>query len=153
MTIRELAPYEVDRVLAAGLGLERLPLQGDDLYLVAWDGDEPLGHAHVTVREPPELGDVAVLSAHRRRGIGTSLVRAAERAAAERGYDRLRLTVGVEEDGPQALYRGLGYVDAGLLPRRVKGTIQIRSGPLEVDDTLLTWEKQLAVDSGPSRSS
>jgi hypothetical protein len=35
----------------------------------------------------------------------------------------------------------------------VQGTIEIRSGPLEVDDTLLTWEKRLAVDSTPSRSS
>jgi hypothetical protein len=25
----------------------------------------------------------------------------------------------------------------------VHGTIQIRTGPLEVDDTLLTWEKSL----------
>ena len=153
MTIRELAPDEVDRVLAAGLGLARLPLKGDDLYLVAWEGDEPLGHAHLTVRDPPELGDVDVAPAHRRRGVGTSLVRAMECAAAARGYDRLRLTVSVNEEGPQALYRRLGFVDAGLPPRRVQGTIQIRSGPLEVDDTLLTWEKKLAVDSGPTRSS
>jgi len=27
--------------------------------------------------------------------------------------------------------------------RRVHGTIQIRTGTLEVDDTLLTWEKSL----------
>ena len=43
--------------------------------------------------------------------------------------------------GAQALYRSLGYVDTGLPPRRVTGTIVIRSGPLEVDDTLLTWER------------
>ena len=54
--------------------------------------------------------------------------------------------------------RPIGWIatrgaNAGLPPRRVQGTIQIRSGPLEVEDTLITWEKKLAVDSGPSRSS
>jgi hypothetical protein len=42
----------------------------------------------------------------------------------------------------QALYRKCGYVDSGLSPRRVQGTIMIRTGPIEVDDTLLTWEKR-----------
>jgi ribosomal protein S18 acetylase RimI-like enzyme len=151
--VRLLEPDDVERVLAAGLGLARLPLQGDDLYLVAWDGDDPVGHAHLKVADPPEVGDIEVLPQHRRRGIGTALVRAAEGAAAARGYDRLQLTVSVREDGPQALYRRLGFVDADVPPRRVQGTIQIRSGPLEVDDTLLTWEKRLGVDSAPPRSS
>ena len=52
-------------------------------------------------------------------------------------------TVGVENAVAQALYRKLGYADAGVPPRRVRGTILIRTGPLEVDDTLLTWEKRL----------
>jgi hypothetical protein len=26
----------------------------------------------------------------------------------------------------------------------VQGTVMLRTGPLEVDDTLLTWEKRLA---------
>ena len=46
--------------------------------------------------------------------------------------------------------------DSGQPPKRVRGTVQIRSGPLEVDDTLLTWEKRLAgegVDSAAARSS
>jgi ribosomal protein S18 acetylase RimI-like enzyme len=85
--------------------------------------------------------------------VGTALARAAERAALARGHDRLRLTVSATAEAPQALYRGLGYADCGVPPRRVQGTIEIRSGPLEVDDTLLTWEKRLAVDSTPSRSS
>ena len=44
----------------------------------------------------------------------------------------------------QALYRKLGFADTGIPPRRVQGTVQIRTGPLEVDDTLLTWEKRLS---------
>jgi len=50
-----------------------------------------------------------------------------------------------------AAYRALGYRDRGLPPKRVTGTVQIRTGPIEVNDTLLTWEK--AVDSESSRSS
>ena len=139
--IRQLAPGEVDRV-AAVLGLARLD-QGDGFYLVAWEAGEPLGHAHLALSDPPELQDVEVRPEHRRRGVASALTTAAEQAAAARGYDRLRLQVSVGNDGAQALYRGLGYRDAGVPPRRVKGTIQIRSGPLEVDDTLLTWEKFL----------
>ena len=151
--IRPLAPEDVARVVDAGLGLARLPLQGDDMYLVAWQGDQPVGHAHLNVADPPEIGDIEVLPQHRRRGVGTALMQAAERVAEGRGYDRLRLTVSVDEEGPQALYRGLGYADAGLPPRRVQGTIHIRSGPLEVDDTLLTWEKRFGVESAAPRSS
>ena len=49
----------------------------------------------------------------------------------------------VDAAAAQALYRRAGYLDAGLPPRRVQGTIEIRTGPIEVDDTLLIWEKPL----------
>lgn len=154
LEIRPLAPADVDAVVAAGLGLARLPLRPGALYLVAWEEGTPVGHAHLSETAPPEVGDVEVLRAHRGRGLGTALMRAAEQAAAERGHDRLRLTVSATAGGPQSLYRRLGYVDTGMPSRRVQGTIQIRSGPLEVDDTLLTWEKDLGgVDSGGARSS
>jgi GNAT superfamily N-acetyltransferase len=152
--IRSLTPDDVDAVIAAGLGLARLPLRPGAVYLVAWEEGTAVGHAHLSEADPPEVGDVEVLPSHRGRGLGTALMRAAEQAAAERGHDRLRLTVSASADGPQSLYHRLGYVDTGMPPRRVQGTIQIRSGPLEVDDTLLTWEKDLrAVDSERPRSS
>jgi hypothetical protein len=37
-------------------------------------------------------------------------------------------------------------VDTGFPPKRIVGTVVIRTGPIEVDDTLLTWEKQLGRD-------
>jgi ribosomal protein S18 acetylase RimI-like enzyme len=147
--IRPLAADEVERV-AAVLGLARLE-QGDGFYLVAWSGDEPLGHAHLALGDPPELQDVSVRAEHRRRGVASALTRAAEREAASRGFDRLTLEVSATEEAAQALYRGLGYVDAGRPPRRVVGTVELRTGPIEVDVTLLLWEK--AVDSGAARSS
>lgn len=140
--IRELAATEVDRVVAV-LGLARLG-QGDGFYLVAWEDDEPLGHAHLALTDPPELQDVSVSPEHRRRGVASALTAAAEREAGARGFSRLRLTVSIDNEAAQTLYRGLGYRDAGVPPKRVQGTIQIRTGPLEVDDTLLTWEKALS---------
>ena len=142
------------------LGLARLH-QGNGFYLVAWDGEEPLGHAHLALTDPPELQDVQVRPESRRRGVGSALTTAAEREAAARGFDRLRLTVSVDATPAQALYRKLGYVDSGVPPKRVQGPITIRTGTIVVDDTLLTWEKRLyqpgeskpGSTSSPSRQS
>ena len=75
--IRPLALEEVERVTAV-LGLARLH-QGDGFYLVAWEGDEPLGHVYLALTDPPELHDVSVRTEHRRRGVASTLIAAAER--------------------------------------------------------------------------
>lgn len=139
--IRPLLADETEPV-GAVLGLARLP-SDKGFYLVAWEGEEPLGHAHLALTDPPELQDVAVRPEYRRRGIASALTAAAEREAGVRGFDRLRVSVGVDNAPAQTLYRRCGYVDIGIPPRRVQGTITIRTGPIEVDDTLLTWEKEL----------
>jgi ribosomal protein S18 acetylase RimI-like enzyme len=141
-SIRPLAPEDIGRV-GAVLGLARLHRR-DGYYLVAWDNDEPLGHAHLALTDPPELQDVSVREQHRRRGVASALTAAAERDARRRGYDRLRITVSVENAPAQALYRGLGFLDTPVPPKRVQGTVLIRTGPIDVDDTLLTWEKRLS---------
>lgn len=139
--IRPLAPTEVESV-AAVLGLARLR-QGDGMYLVAWDDREPLGHGHLALTDPPELQDVEVRPEYRRLGVASALTVRAEDEVRMRGFDRLRLTVSVDNAAAQALYRGCGYADAGVPPRSVKVTVEIRTGPIEVDDTLLTWEKRV----------
>ena len=126
--------------MAEALALARLH-QGDGFYIVAWNGDEPLGHVYLALTDPAEVHDVSVRSEHRRRGVASALIAAAEREVRAHGRDRLRIAVGIENE--PALYRACGYIDAGLPPTRVRGTIQIRTGPIEVDDTLLTWEKRL----------
>ena len=143
--VRPLAQSEIDSV-GAVLGLVRLD-QGDGFYLVAWDGDEPLGHLHLALTDPPELQDVSVRAEHRRQGVATALVGRAEDGARARGFDRVTLFVGAENAAAQALYRRCGYADSGAAPRRVKGTIQARTGPIDVDDTLLTWEKRLTMST------
>jgi GNAT superfamily N-acetyltransferase len=126
-------------------------------YLVAWDGDEPIGHAHVAW-EPtrlgvPEIQDVFVPENRRRRGVATALALAAEALALERHHTRISLSYGVANDAARNLYEGLGYRDAGLPPEPVRGLIRVRTGTLEVDDTLVHLVKELPVDFGRSRSS
>jgi GNAT superfamily N-acetyltransferase len=153
VNIRPLEADERDRVIAAGLGLARLPRDDGSFYLVAWDGAEPLGHAHLALTDPPEVQDVEVLELHRGRGIGTALVEAAERDAAARGFDRLTITVSTGKPAVQALYERAGFHDAGAPLRRVTGTVLIRTGPLEVDDTLRTLEKPLSISRDAIRRS
>ena len=141
MTVRRLAEEEVELV-DARLPLSRLD-QGDGVYLVAWDGDEPVGHAHLALTDPPELQDVFVLPEHRRRRVATELTRAAEREAAGRGADRLLLSYGHENAPARRLYERAGYVDAGQPPKRVEGTITIRGEPFEVNDVLVYLVKRL----------
>jgi GNAT superfamily N-acetyltransferase len=115
---------------------------------VAWDGGDPVGHAHIaweqTTLGVPEIGDVFVPAELRGRGIGTELSEAAERLACTRGHRQISISASIANDGALRLYRRLGYRDAGLPPKRVQGTIVVRSGPMEVDDTLLSLIKDLA---------
>jgi ribosomal protein S18 acetylase RimI-like enzyme len=141
LQIRRLGVDEEDGV-GAVLGLSRLH-QGDGGYLVAWQDDEPVGHAYLVLGDPPQLQDVSVRPEYRRRGIASALTAAAESEARAAGFDRLTLEVSAEGAAPQALYRRLGYADSGAAPRRVCGTVILRTGPIEVDDTLLLWEKLL----------
>jgi ribosomal protein S18 acetylase RimI-like enzyme len=142
LLVRRLLDDEVERV-GAVLGLARLN-QGNGFYLVAWENEEPLGHAYLALTDPPELQDVHVRPEYRRRGVASALTSVAEEKALSLGFDRLRLEVSEGNTAAQALYRRCGFADIGAPPRHVQGTIMIRTGPLEVDDTLLTWEKTLA---------
>ena len=77
------------------------------------------------------------------------LIAAAEREAHARGFTRIRVDVSIDNDPAQALYRTSGFSDIGLGPRTVKGTIVIRTGPIDVDDVLVTWEKDITGAFGP----
>ena len=152
--VRELTEAELD-VVDSRLPLHRL--DSAKTYLVAWNGNEPVGHAHIswesTKLGTPEIQDVFVPEELRGRGIGTKLSQAAEALAQERGYSSISISASVTNEGALRLYRRLGYRDAGLEPQRVAGTILIRGEPVEVDDTLIYLVKEVAVDSSGSRSS
>jgi len=120
---------------------------GHQTYLVAWDGDDPIGHAHIawtrTALGVPEIQDVFVRADRRRQGIGAAVMVAAERAVGAAGHARVSLSYGIANNAARSFYAKLGYRDAGVEPRRVQGTIMLRTGPLEVDDTLIYVVKDL----------
>jgi GNAT superfamily N-acetyltransferase len=143
--IRELTDADLEQIG------DRLPMHrlgAAQTYLVAWKGRDPVGHAHIawekTTLGVPEIGDVFVPTELRRRGIGTRLSDAAEQMARARGYRQISISASITNEGALRLYRRLGYRDAGLPPKRVSGTIDVRGGPMEVDDTLLYLIKDLA---------
>jgi GNAT superfamily N-acetyltransferase len=149
VTVRLLKPSEVAYV-DSRLPLSRLDQQAEQgsSYLIAWEGDEPVGHAHLAWEETrlgvPEVQDVYVVPERRSCGIATLLNDAAERAVRARGWDSISLSVSKDGNpGARRLYERLGYVDAGLEPVRVSGTIMLRGRPFEVDDTLVYLRKPL----------
>jgi 2,3-bisphosphoglycerate-dependent phosphoglycerate mutase len=151
LRIRELQANELARV-DRDLPLNRLDqhLETRSTYLVAWEGNEPRGHAHIawtgTKLDVPEIQDVFVLPEHRRRGIARELTAAAEEAARTRGWSTISLSVSRAGNVPaRRLYEKLGYRDAGVAPVRVSGTIMLRGRPFEVDDTLVYLTKELAL--------
>ena len=145
MEIRELTPDDRETVDAV-LPLSRL--DSAQTYLVAWDGAEPVGHAHLaweaTHLGPPEVQDVYVLPSRRREGIASALTAACEEAVRGRGGTRISLSVSRDGNpGARALYERLGYRDAGVEAVRVEGTIMLRGEPFAVDDTLLYLVKDI----------
>jgi GNAT superfamily N-acetyltransferase len=144
MATIEISPLDaaqVERVCDA-LPLSR-HYQGDGGYLVAWLDGVPIGHVYVARTTPPELQDLYVLDAHRRQGVASALLGAAEDDCRRASCTDVRLSVSVDGAAALTLYTALGYRDAGVPPRRVRGTVQLRTGPIEVDDTLLTLAKPL----------
>ena len=149
VTVAELQPGDVATV-DRRLPLNRLCQQIEErsTYLVAWEDERPVGHAHLawsgTHLGLPEIQDVFVLPAQRRRGIATELTHAAEEAARARGWSRISLSVSREGNrAARQLYEKLGYTDAGVEPVRVSGQIVLRGRPVEVDDTLVYLTKDL----------
>jgi GNAT superfamily N-acetyltransferase len=149
VTVTELKPGEVAMV-DRHLPLSRLCQQVEEhsMYLIAWEDDQPVGHAHLawsgTHLGLPEIQDVFVLPERRRRGIATQLTQAAEQEARARGWNSISLSVSQEGNAAaRLLYAKLGYVDGGADPVPVSGSIMLRGRPFDVDDTLVYLTKHL----------
>jgi ribosomal protein S18 acetylase RimI-like enzyme len=117
--VRALAASEVERLEREeppGRGLVRAMWAaqeaGGSVLLVAWDGDRHLGAGQLDLRgEVPELRNLHVDGAARGQGVGTALIRAAERLVGVGG--RLRVGVGLDNPRARALYERLGYRGTG----------------------------------------
>jgi len=130
--IRPLAAGELDAVERAlarypGKHRERLEGQrrGECVYVIAWDGDEPVGHLNLRVRgrklpdrarrlRAAQVEDLRVARAHRRRGVATELMQRAAAEAAARGFRAVGLGVDVGNVPARRLYYQEGYEETGL---------------------------------------
>jgi GNAT superfamily N-acetyltransferase len=104
--------------------------RGECLYLIAWDGGQAVGQVLLHWRRPlmlavgpgvdglPYIEDLFVHPEARRRGAATALLEACHALAAGRGYTGISLAVSLDNAPARRLYTRLGYVDAGVPPRR-----------------------------------
>jgi ribosomal-protein-alanine N-acetyltransferase len=96
-------------VVANPVGMARVAVDGDGAvagYLFGWDLGEEI-----------RINNIAVAPARRRRGVARSLLGSLGREVAERGAARVTLEVRVGNTAARALYRSLGFEEAGLRPR------------------------------------
>lgn len=95
--------------------------RGERLVLGAFDGESLVGTVTLLLDCPPnqphraEIAKLMTRVSHRGRGVARALLRAAERAAAERARTLLVLDTATE-GGAAALYEGLGFTRAGVIP-------------------------------------
>jgi putative acetyltransferase len=114
-------------------------IQGAARFLVAEDDGAPVGHAML---DPMALAAVAhvlhlsivVHDGQRRRGIGERLLRELLTWAERTGVVKIELRVRATNSGAIALYRKVGFVDEGVLRRRVR----LPDGQY-LDDLSMAW--------------
>jgi [ribosomal protein S18]-alanine N-acetyltransferase len=126
-TIRPLETAHLDQVL----GIERAAYprpwsaaafaaelaRDDRCYLVAFEGDEVVGYAGLSVGAgEAHVLTVAVVPSRRRRGHGRRLVSALLQEAVARGATAVTLEVRASDVSAQQLYRRAGFVAAGVRP-------------------------------------
>jgi len=110
-----------------GKHYERLDGQrrGECVYMIAWDGNEPVGHLNLRLRgrklpdrarrlKAAQIEDLRVAATHRRRGVATELMQRAEDEAAARGFRTIGLGVDVGNVPARRLYHRDGYAESGL---------------------------------------
>jgi GNAT superfamily N-acetyltransferase len=81
------------------------------LFLVAFDGDEPVGCGAIRGldAEHGEIKRMFVVPARRGSGVATSILRALEDAARDRGWNRLVLETGNRQPDAIRFYEREGY--------------------------------------------
>jgi ribosomal protein S18 acetylase RimI-like enzyme len=95
--------------------------RGEWIVLGAFDDERLVGTVTLRLDCPPnqphraEIAKLITRVSHRGRGVGTALMRAAERAAIEEGPSLLVLDTACE-GGAATLYEGLGFTLAGEIP-------------------------------------
>ncbi|MGJ4888664.1 GNAT family N-acetyltransferase [Bradyrhizobium sp. HKCCYLR20261] len=95
--------------------------RGERIVLGAIDGDAVVGTVTLQLKLPPnqphraEIAKMMTRVSHRKRGIATALLRAAEGLARQHGRTMLVLDT-AEDGGASELYEGLGFQLSGIIP-------------------------------------
>lgn len=102
-----------------GSGIARSLLQhqttGDIVYAAVWQAHQPVGTVVLDLvsNHTPELKHLFVLKSARGAGVGTILCAWTEDRAAQAGFDKLYLSVGVDNQAARRLYERLGVTFLG----------------------------------------
>lgn len=101
---------------------------GTCILLAAFEGATLVGSVQVNIDTPPnqrhraDINKLVVLRSARRRGIARALMEAAHREARNEG--RMLLTLDTRKsDAAEPLYRSLGYVEIGVVPRYSRNSV------------------------------
>jgi GNAT superfamily N-acetyltransferase len=118
-----VVPFTVEEARAFGLDrVEPAVRAGSKRVLVAREGDRIVGTVQFDLPWPPnqphraDVGKMLVHPEARRRGIARALMLALEDLARAEGRTLLTLDT-VSDSHAEALYRSLGYVTIGVIPR------------------------------------
>ncbi len=88
-----------------------------DLYLVVDKGGEIIGYCGLwAVLEEGQITNVAVKEAYRHQGIGRLMMEALLKEGINRGLTEFTLEVRESNSAARALYRSLGFAEAGVRP-------------------------------------
>ncbi|MEV6236967.1 GNAT family N-acetyltransferase [Lentzea sp. NPDC051838] len=127
LTIRPALPDDLAsltrRLGQDGYFADRLDRQSENrgVLLTAWHADVVIGDVYLWLEpaEEPEIREhlpgtplvthLEIHSEHRRRGLGTRLIGAAEELLTARGYDEVALAVELTNRAAAKLYDRLGY--------------------------------------------
>ncbi|MHC2334424.1 GNAT family N-acetyltransferase [Bradyrhizobium sp. USDA 4454] len=95
--------------------------RGERIVLGAFDGNDLIATVTLLLKLPPnqphraEIAKMMTRLSHRRRGVATALLHAAERLAIEHGRTLLVLDTAVD-DGAAPLYERSGFQLSGIIP-------------------------------------
>lgn len=121
-----LPPLADEEARAYWRSVEQAVCDGGRILLCAHRGDEVVGSVQLDLAHMPngrhraEVMKLLVLSRERRQGVGRALMQAAEDAARLRGRTLLVLDTR-KGDAAEALYRSIGYTEAGVVPGYARG--------------------------------
>lgn len=116
-----LAPLDPTEAGMYWKGAEAEMRAGRRVIVVARSGARVVGCVQVVLstrenaRHRAEIQKLCVLTAERGKGVGRALMEAAHAAALARGRTLLMLDT-KKGDPAEALYRGLGYAELGVIP-------------------------------------